>query len=281
MKAVRYVSYGLGALAALALVAVVAIYGLSEKALGARVAPRPSQLAAPTAAQLADAPRQLKISGCTGCHAEGMRGQLFFDEPGLAKIYAPNVALLARSMSDEQLERSIRQGIGHDGRSLFIMPSQQYQFLTDQEVAAMIRAIRALPPGGSAQPAMSLGPMGRVGLAMGKFETAPALVAAYRAERLADLGPAHAVGRHIVEVNCTECHGALLKGREIKPGTVSPDLALVAGYDADQFRRLLRNGVAPSGKDLGLMAEVAKGDLSHLTDEEIDAVHAYLVARAK
>jgi hypothetical protein len=70
-------------------------------------------------------------------------------------------------------------------------------------------------------------------------------------------------------------------GGSAGPDEKAPDLNLVAGYDLAQFRFLMRTGRPPSGKDLGLMAEVARNDFSHLTDAEIDALHAYLVARAK
>ena len=45
-------------------------------------------------------------------------------------------------------------------------------------------------------------------------------------------------------------------------------------------RTLLRTGVAPGNKKLGLMGSIARNDFSHMTDEEIDAVHDYLVAHA-
>jgi mono/diheme cytochrome c family protein len=97
---------------------------------------------------------------------------------------------------------------------------------------------------------------------------------------LPDLGAATATGRHLVQTRCSECHGADLKGREVEPGTVSADLSLAGAYDSAQFRTLLRTGVAPGNKKLGLMGSVARDDFSHMTDAEIDAVHAYLVERA-
>jgi hypothetical protein len=43
----------------------------------------------------------------------------------------------------------------------------------------------------------------------------------------------------------------------------------------------MRTGRPPDGRDLGLMTTVGKNDFSHLTDAEIDALYAYLTARAK
>ena len=35
-------------------------------------------------------------------------------------------------------------------------------------------------------------------------------------------------------------------------------------------------GIAPGGREVGLMTEIARGDLTHLTDAEIAGVYAYL-----
>ena len=103
----------------------------------------------------------------------------------------------------------------------------------------------------------------------------------FRANRIPDLGPNFRGGRHIIEVNCAECHGPQLHGQEVEPGVVSPDLQIAGAYDANQFRKLLREGVAPGKKNIGLMGSVARKDFKYMTDEEIAAVHAYLVERAQ
>ena len=44
---------------------------------------------------------------------------------------------------------------------------------------------------------------------------------------------------------------------------------------------MLRTGVAPGNKDIGMMGRVAKRDFKYLTDEEIADIHAYLAERAR
>ena len=281
MKLLRWLGYGLAILAGIAVVAALIVYVLSQRALANAPDPQPSHLAKPTPAQLADGRRQLHILGCANCHAENLQGQVFLDDPKLARIYAPNLTLVAAKASDDQLEQAIRQGIGHDGRALVIMPAAEYQFLTDSEVAALIAAIRATPKGGKEQPARSIGPVGRIGLLAGKFRTQPDLVKEYRASPIPDLGPRFARGRHLVQTGCIDCHGAKLQGIEIEPGVVSADLAIAGAYDLEQFKALLRTGVPPSHKDLKLMDDVAKTDLKHFNDDEIAAIHAYLVELAQ
>jgi mono/diheme cytochrome c family protein len=281
MKALRWAGYLIGGVVLLLAVAAAYIWIESNRKLHAGIAEKAERLAVPSAVQLADGPRQLHVLGCLSCHGGGLRGDIFLDEPGLATIYAPNLTLVAAQASDQQLAQAIRQGIGHDGRSLVIMPSEGYQFLTDGEVAALIAAIRALPRGGKQVPPRRIGPKARLGLALGKFHTTPELIRTFRAARIPDFGPSFARGRHIVETNCAECHGPQLHGQEVEPGVVSADLQIAGAYDLDQFRTLLRTGIAPGNKDIGLMGRVAKDDFKYLTDEEIAAIHAYLVERAR
>ena len=279
-KVLRWAAYLVGGVAVIAVGTTLFVWAASDGKLS-EITAHPERLATPTAAQLADGPRQLHVLGCLSCHGDLLQGDLFMDEPGLAKIYAPNLTQVAANASDQQLAQAIRQGIGYNGRALLIMPSDGYQFMTDAEVAALISAIRTLPKGGREMPKASIGIKGRVGLALGKFHTAPELVETYRKSPIADFGQQFAAGRHIVSVNCAECHGPNLKGQEVKPGSVAPDLSIAGAYDLNQFKTLLRTGVPPGGKKLGMMASVARNDFSHLKDEEIAAIHAYLVERAQ
>ena len=279
-KALRWAGIGLASLAGLVLVAALAIFVMSEMVLRKQHTAAAETLGRPNAALLADAPRQAQILGCTNCHGEGMRGKVMDDIPNVARILAPNIAQLATRMSDQQLAAAIRQGIGHDGRALFVMPSPQYSRMTDGEVAAMVAWLRSLPkvPGESGR--VTLGPIGRFGVATGKFRSAPEMVEDFKAQAPITLGAEHEPARHFAATACAECHGPALYGAELPFGT-TPDLRVAAGYDAKQFRTLLRTGRTPSGKDLGLMKEVAEQDFVHMTDAEIDALHAYLAARAK
>ena len=279
-KVLRLTGYLVGGLVVIVVAAALFVWAAADEKLS-EITPQPERLATPTPAQLADGPRQLRVLGCLSCHGGMLQGDLFMDEPGLAKIYAPNLTQVAAKASDQQLAQAIRQGIGHDGRPLLVMPSEGYQFMTDSEVAALISAIRTFPKGGRETPAVSFGPKGRVALALGKFHTGPELVETYRKSPVADFGPQFAAGRHIVAINCAECHGPNLKGQEVKPGSVAPDLSIAGAYDLEQFKTLLRTGIPPGGKKLGMMGSVARDDFSHLKDEEIAGIHAYLVERAR
>ena len=280
-KRLRWTGAVLGVLILLLALVASYVWIASTRQLGSTIEAKPEKLVVPTAAELADGPRQLKILGCVSCHGDGLRGKMMFEEPKVAQVYATNLTLVAAQATDQQLAQAIRQGIGHDGHPLMVMPSAQYSRLTDGEVAALISAIRVQPRGGRQTPAIKLGPFGRIGLATGKFQTQPEKVSAYAQSFPADLGPQFARGWHLAVTACSECHGASLNGGEPQPDLKAPDLSVVGAYELPAFNRLLRTGVPPSGRKLTLMEEVAKADFSHLTDEEIAALHAYLVERAR
>jgi mono/diheme cytochrome c family protein len=278
-RLLRWTGYALASLVLLVLIAFAAVWLLGGQKLAARTA-KPEHLARPTAQQLADAPRQLVVLRCFDCHFQG-RGGPFFSEPHVATIYAPNLTLVAAKATDEQLAQAIRQGIGTDGRALVIMPSATFGRLDDGEMAALIGAIRALPRGGHDWPHREIGPLGRLGLVIGKFHTTPEQVAEYADKAPIDLGPQYRRGEHMAASNCAECHGPDLAGGEAEPGLMAPDLTIAGAYDLPAFTKLIRTGIPPGGRKLKLMGQIAKDDLSHMTDAEIRDLYAYLQARAQ
>ena len=280
-RLLRWARYALASIFGLIVIAAIGIWLISSAKLSASAEARPEHLAGPTPSQMADIGRQARTLGCFGCHGNGLRGNKMFDEPMVGTIWAPNLTSVAAHASDEQLARAIRQGIGVDGRALFVMPSEMFQHLSDQEVAALIGMIRKLPRGGTTTPRNSYGPLGRVGVVLGKFKTAPQLVAEYAVQEPIPVGPHAAVGRQLVITRCSACHAADLSGKEVKPGEVSPDLTIVGAYDLPAFKKLLRSGVAAGGQKLPLMGSIARSDLSHMPDPEIEAMYEYLQARAQ
>lgn len=279
--ALRWAGYGLAGLLVLALLAAAWVWFASSRVIAGTIEARPERLVLPASLDLAQAERRARTLGCLSCHREGLSGGSFIDDPMVAKLHAPNLPALAARATDQQLAQAIRQGIGYDGRPLFIMPSEAYQFLTDEETAALVAYIRSLPRKGAASPAPAVGPLGRLGIAMGQFDTTPELVASYRERQAADLGPQFAQGRHLAMTTCSGCHGADLSGRAVSPEVDAPSLDIAAAYDLPAFTRLLREGVAPPGRPIEEMKDVARNDSRFYTDEEIAALHAYLVERAQ
>lgn len=275
-KLLRWAGIGLAGLAGLVLIAVLVVYGASEVMLR-RAQPKSAVHigAANGPEAVARGARIAKVYGCHDCHGVDLAGKLFFDEMPVARIAAPNLTLEIARQSDEDLARAVRTGVAADGRALWIMPSQAFSHLTDAETSDLLAYLRTFQPHGARQPAKTLGPVGRLGVLLGKFRSEPEGIKLAGNLQPMDLGPQFARGRSLSRA-CMECHGADLKGSEV---THAPDLMIAGAYDLGDFERLLRTGVAAGGRKLGLMSDSAPGRFNAWSHEEIADLHAYLQAR--
>jgi mono/diheme cytochrome c family protein len=278
----RWLAYAVAAIASLALLALAVLWSATNRVMARHYARSPEAVRARLASDaVREGGRLAHVLGCQHCHGEGLQGRLFFDEPHVARLYAPNLTLLAREASDEQLAQAIRQGVLHDGRGGFAMPSQAFVALTDEELGEVLGFIRSLPVAGERTPPLDVGLLGRIGIATGEFEPAPVMVARARRATAFEAGAAFAAGRHTALVACSECHGPELAGSPSRGDVHSPpDLTLATGYPAETFRGFLRSGRAIGDRELSLMSETARARFTYLTDAEIDGLYAYLAARA-
>jgi mono/diheme cytochrome c family protein len=274
----RWVLTGFAGLAAVAVLVGLGGFAASEAMIRWRVPrPQPTLAAAATDPGAVERGRRLAtIAGCHDCHGADFGGKLFHDEPQIVRAWGPNLTLAAARQSDAELDRALRHGVAADGRTLWIMPSNAFAKLTDAETADLLAYVRTFKPHGETQPALQVGPVGRVGILLGKFHSAPVQLQHERGLAPADLGPQYAEGRRLARA-CMECHGADLKGGEVN----GPDLSIAGAYDLADFERLLRTGIAAGGRKLGLMSQIAPVRFNALSHQEIAALHAYLRARAE
>src|SRR5260370_23727376 len=106
------------------------------------------------------------VSVCIDCHSPrdwtkhdpptlpGMEGagqdmSILKGLPG--RVVAPNLTpdpeTGAGTWSDDALARAIREGIGHDGHTLFpMMPYERFRSMPDEDLASVIVFLRSLPP---------------------------------------------------------------------------------------------------------------------------------------
>jgi mono/diheme cytochrome c family protein len=194
----------------------------------------------------------------------------------LARLIAPNVKAKLAGYTDSEFAGFLRYGVRKDGTGAIIMPPPGLYHMSDADLAALIGYIRAAPESPAPLlPTNSFGPMARFGLAIGQFKTSAREVDTAVARVGAD--PAHTgerEGEYMARMVCANCHGKALTG---DPGTPSPSLSAAYGYSLEEFRTLLRTGTPrdPATK-LTLMAEVARSDLRHFSDDELTAVYEYL-----
>lgn len=227
---------------------------------------------------------------CTRCHSGNLGGEVFYTIPGLLTIPTPNLTSgrggVAHFYTDEDWVRAIQHGVGHDGRALWIMPSESFSHLSDEDMGALIAYIKSVPPVDNELPARRIEPLGRVMLAL---RMVPA-IAVDRIDHAAphpaavDQGVSVEYGAYLAHTaTCTGCHGAELNGAPFgPPGQEVPTPNLtpggeLAGWSETQFITTLRTGATPDGQMLNA-DEMPWPYFAQMTDDELKALWLYLHA---
>jgi mono/diheme cytochrome c family protein len=255
---------------------MVAVYLGSERILRRTYTVALTAVSLPTdSTALLEGERLARVRGCFGgCHGERFEGKVFFDEPGVARLVAPNLTQAAARWSDPELVRIIRRGVRPNGRSVFSMPAHTFSALSEGDLGAILAFLRHAPPEPGLQAELDARWLGRLGLVLGKYRPEAELIPqdVIRPPPATPQEPV-AHGQYLARTICTECHGIDLHGAS--DGS-TPDLRIVAAYSPQTFARLLREGVPLDERVLGLMGRVARGRLRYLTNAEISDLYRYL-----
>ena len=150
-KVVKFVGWTLAALVAVALIGAAAAHLLAERkrerTIDVQVAPV-GYVNDP--ASLARGKYMFESRGCSECHGADGAGKLFIDEPNGMRVWSPNISPGPGSVVAKYTEvdwvRALRHGVKPDKRPMLIMPCEDYNRLTDADVAAVVAYVRSLPP---------------------------------------------------------------------------------------------------------------------------------------
>jgi len=224
--------------------------------------------------------------GCGDCHAANGAGRAFINEPdGGLYVRSPNITRSGVVAAYTELDwvRAIRHGVKPDGRTLFIMPSEDYNRFTDRDVAALIVYARSLPAasGGGAElrvplPLKALYAVGVVKDSAEKIDHS--LPPASPVPE--GVTPEH--GKYVANL-CIGCHGESLSGGKIPGGPPNWPAAsnltpgqgtILAVYDnADKMKAMFRSGKRPDGSAVAVMPF---DTLREINDTDVTALYAYL-----
>jgi cytochrome c len=190
------------------------------------------------------------------------------------------------SRTDDELARAIREGISHDGRTLFpIMPYEHFRSMPDEDLASVIVYLRSLKPVRNPLPPTAIPfPLRRL------INGVPAPI---EGPVTADLSTPEKRGRHIVEIAaCSECHSTSDGGNKV-PGfafaggtelpyegrktihtaNITPAVNGIPYYTEDLFVEVMRTGKVKA-RQLDAMMPTRK--YRNMTDQDLKDVFAYL-----
>jgi cytochrome c553 len=263
----------------IAALAIGATYVLSEQPLNAARGISSQSIAVPT--DIAAVQHGQHVAGaialCTRCHAANLAGAVVEDD-ALARVVAPDITRggSVAGFTDADYARAIRDGVGTDGRPLWLMPTDAYSRLSDLDLGSLIAYLKSLPPVANPLPTNEIRPLGRVLVASGRY----ALVLAPDSTGPApppDVTPGY--GEYLVAIaGCTRCHGPRLAGAAVRGELPASDLtpAGLGGWSEADFLRAMRTGHRPDGSLLD--PSMPWQYYAQMSDLELRAIWAYLGA---
>jgi mono/diheme cytochrome c family protein len=224
--------------------------------------------------------------GCIDCHGEDLGGGAVIDDPAMGLAYAPNITpgkgTVIASYTVSDWARAIRHGVSPAGRSLILMPTEDYYFIDDRDLSHMIAYLQQLPAVDRESRQSKLGPLGRVLLVAGKLPILSAEKVDHTVFRA--MAPPRAAtpeyGEYVAKT-CIGCHHETFAGGKIPTGP--PDWPAAAnltphptegigGWTEEDFFRALREAKRPDGREL---SEIMPRIFAHMTDEELRALWLY------
>ena len=227
---------------------------------------------------------------CADCHSSNrqlpLTGQNFgADGPPIGTLWAPNLTPAHfKNWSDGEIIRAIREGMGKDGRSLLIMPSEVFHNLSDADVQAIVAYLRAQPAIEPDTPPKQFNVIGAImaaALLPGDiFTHQPPITAPVIAP---PAGPTAEYGRYLsTTVGCTSCHGAQFEGGQSGEEGAPPAPSLVAfvkQHTEADFIKTIRTGVTPEGRTLSQY--MPWGIYRNFSDDDLRALYAYITVLGK
>ena len=263
-KALRWIGRGLAAIVALLALGIGTVYAVTSRRMARTFdVPQEHELAIASDSATIERGKYLAITrGCTDCHAGNLGGRVLVEDPAIGRLVTANLTGGRKGgpLDGRAFELAVRHGIRPDGSPLLVMPSQEFQGFTDDDVAAMAAYARSLPPVSDSLPAMRIGPLARVLWTAGKLQAVPAEDVKPNAKHVVTLAmaPTAEYGAYVA-AGCVGCHGADYSGGAIAgmpPGTplaanLTPDSATgIGAWSEDQFVTALKTGVRPNGSKI-------------------------------
>lgn len=226
--------------------------------------------------------------GCADCHGANGAGHTFINDPNGLLVRGPNLTSGAHSAVRDYRSidwvRIVRHGIKRDGRPALIMPSEDYNRLTNDDLAALVAYVRQLPPvdgePGAVRLPLPVKLLYAVGVVQDAYEKIDHRLPPQQPVPEA-VTPAH--GAYVANM-CMGCHGPQLSGGKI-PGappdwpaasnlTPGEGSAMARYASAAQFRAMLATGKRPDGTAVSPVMPF--GSLQAISQTDADALYLYL-----
>lgn len=286
MKVLKGVGFALLGLLVIVVVAIGVFYVIGTKRLNANFTIPIESVVIPTDTASISGGAHLTSIHCAGCHGTQMEGGVFLDMPPIGSITAPAIAggqgKYGTILSDVELVRAIRHGVGIDGKPLVIMPSGSFYHFNDQDLGQIIAYLQSLPTTKELPPPNKLTAIGIAIFgsgALGNIINAETIDHAAARPTPVEAAVTVAYGEYKSRVGeCRICHGQQLSGgKDPTPGgPFAPNLTLGGNlgiWSEAEFIQTMRTGVTPEGKQL--IPAMPWKFYGKMNDVELGALYLY------
>ncbi|MDQ4141408.1 MAG: cytochrome c [Bacteroidota bacterium] len=276
----------IGSLIALLLIGYTVIYFIAESRINKLYSINVQRIAVTQdSAALVRGAHLVQIKGCRDCHGEDLGGKVFIDDPQLGRIVAANLTQgrggIMREYTKADLTRAIKHGVRKDGKSAFLMPSDEYNSLSVEDMGALMSYIKSLRPIDRELPSHEIKPLLRVLTAFNKFPLLPAERIDHSKQSVQTVIPeiSPSYGQYVA-VACIGCHRQNYKGGgPLAPGfppvpDITPSGNLGKWTEA-QFMQTLRTGITPEGKKMD-PKDMPWTMTKEFTETELKSVYLFL-----
>lgn len=283
----RVLGIGLGSLVLLAAAALATGILLAERKQQRRVDVAVQAVPYKSDAAALERGRYLYASrGCVDCHGANGAGRTFVDD-GALTIAGPNITTgpggVVGAYQPVDWVRAIRHGVDPKGRALMVMPSEDYNRFTDDDLAALVAHIRSLPPQTGSGAVVKLPLPVRALYGFGVVPDAASRIDhTLPPQQPVPEGVTLAHGQYVANM-CIGCHREGLVGGKIPGGPpdwppasrLAPGEGSVMGRyaDADALIGMFRSGKRPDGTAVQVMPFESLGQMS---ETDLRALHLYL-----
>lgn len=222
---------------------------------------------------------------CAGCHGDDAGGQILFDSPGFAVVYATNltggIGGIGQNYETTDYVRAIQHGVDKTGQALVFMEAIQYEQMQVNEIIPLIAYLQTLEAVDKQHPDVQIDLLGRIFLGTGIFPLSATTIDHDIPRPLEPISGASIIrGESLANQMCTSCHQSNLAGGTIvfAPDYVAPNITFhpdgLAGWSLDDFISTMRTATNPDGQQLG--EPMAWDTFAQLTDEELESLYLYL-----
>ena len=288
LRILRFGAISLAILLVVILAGGAGLYAWSNGELSATVPVPTHEFTAPTGdSAVARGEHVTKaLAMCADCHGDDYGGKVMVADPAIGTIMAPNITTgrggVLGGMSDADIERAVRHGVAKEGRRLILMPANEYQLLSDEDMGVIIAYLRTIPAVDRESAEITLGPVARALYLAGKMPWFPSEGVTHRSEVVGSVVADSTLeyGRYLVTGGCAGCHGPNLSGGAISgappdwPHASNITPTGLAAYDYEAFVKTLTDGVRPDGTTLHPIMPVQATKL--MTAVEMTAIWKYL-----